>query len=576
MSNIGCVSRYRLWLIPLLLTQNIIHAQDVQEIVTQCIENRLTAKEMLDLATSEGSERFLSSKGDSDGESLDEEEAGIFWAWTTAWEWERLANITLGVTSDNSTIYSSGVTTDLTPFLFCSRKYNSSGYERFLELRDMLLNVDPSVDSYLTDPNKTQVLSNNDELSCAITRIPAYVAGQACFTEEAQRPNDLYPQKLDVVIQPLVSLMKLTTGSLKRLEQAFDYDGMSNGGENNDNENNGDGNNRNGNNGGGNNGGGGDSDGNYGDGNNSGSKQRGGNNAGGTEDGNTDGANGGGNSGGKDSANSRANNGNKKGWAEKEANNNLLVPLIQVQFCVGAIDFTVDGQGNTIENDQIAVLKGEQLQNALLDRSLEGSNRAAQNVLGALFNSVNGQGVTSIQDLPEGQQKYRDKMLKKKSFWDNIYRSYNKSDTTERELCDRMIRASNFTADAATSIITIEIKRNYTIYNNETGEIEQTGEFDKNDAEIQKLCAMALVSTLTGIDEVCSVDVQTDINIENTISAYLQQTGIRDVTPFYDVGLNGEGQVVSVSDTGLDVNNCYFKDSVRSPLNSGVRFDRIN
>ena len=31
--------------------------------------------------------------------------------------------------------------------------------------------------------------------------------------------------------------------------------------------------------------------------------------------------------------------------------------------------------------------------------------------------------------------------------------------------------------------------------------------------------------------------------------------------PFFDAGLMGQGQVVSVSDTGLDLNNCYFKDA---------------
>eukprot|EP00804_Cyclotella_cryptica_P011584 CCRYP_012102-RA/>CCRYP_012102-RA protein AED:0.01 eAED:0.01 QI:401/0.87/0.88/1/0.75/0.66/9/4552/1275 len=31
--------------------------------------------------------------------------------------------------------------------------------------------------------------------------------------------------------------------------------------------------------------------------------------------------------------------------------------------------------------------------------------------------------------------------------------------------------------------------------------------------------------------------------------------------PLFDAGLDGNGQIVSVSDTGLDVNNCYFKDA---------------
>ena len=31
--------------------------------------------------------------------------------------------------------------------------------------------------------------------------------------------------------------------------------------------------------------------------------------------------------------------------------------------------------------------------------------------------------------------------------------------------------------------------------------------------------------------------------------------------PFFDAGLKGQGQIVSVSDTGLDTDNCYFKDA---------------
>ncbi|KAL7546088.1 hypothetical protein ACHAWF_009425 [Thalassiosira exigua] len=36
--------------------------------------------------------------------------------------------------------------------------------------------------------------------------------------------------------------------------------------------------------------------------------------------------------------------------------------------------------------------------------------------------------------------------------------------------------------------------------------------------------------------------------------------GRRRRSPFLDAGLDGSGQIVSVSDTGLDVTNCYFKD----------------
>eukprot|EP00549_Striatella_unipunctata_P002687 CAMPEP_0118673514 /NCGR_PEP_ID=MMETSP0800-20121206/366_1 /TAXON_ID=210618 ORGANISM="Striatella unipunctata, Strain CCMP2910" /NCGR_SAMPLE_ID=MMETSP0800 /ASSEMBLY_ACC=CAM_ASM_000638 /LENGTH=114 /DNA_ID=CAMNT_0006568589 /DNA_START=417 /DNA_END=757 /DNA_ORIENTATION=+ len=33
-----------------------------------------------------------------------------------------------------------------------------------------------------------------------------------------------------------------------------------------------------------------------------------------------------------------------------------------------------------------------------------------------------------------------------------------------------------------------------------------------------------------------------------------------DTTPFFDAGITGFGQVVAVSDSGLDTGSCYFKD----------------
>jgi hypothetical protein len=39
------------------------------------------------------------------------------------------------------------------------------------------------------------------------------------------------------------------------------------------------------------------------------------------------------------------------------------------------------------------------------------------------------------------------------------------------------------------------------------------------------------------------------------------QTGKPGDTPFFDVGLSGEGQIVAVSDTGIDEDNCYFWDA---------------
>ena len=41
---------------------------------------------------------------------------------------------------------------------------------------------------------------------------------------------------------------------------------------------------------------------------------------------------------------------------------------------------------------------------------------------------------------------------------------------------------------------------------------------------------------------------------------YLKQFYSSFRFPFFDSGLDGSGQVVSVSDTGIDMDNCYFRD----------------
>ena len=46
----------------------------------------------------------------------------------------------------------------------------------------------------------------------------------------------------------------------------------------------------------------------------------------------------------------------------------------------------------------------------------------------------------------------------------------------------------------------------------------------------------------------------------NTNAQWITQTGVEDHTPFFDVGITGEGEVVSVSDSGVDLRSCWFKD----------------
>jgi len=52
---------------------------------------------------------------------------------------------------------------------------------------------------------------------------------------------------------------------------------------------------------------------------------------------------------------------------------------------------------------------------------------------------------------------------------------------------------------------------------------------------------------------------------QNTVITWLTQSELKDERPFFDAGLDGNGQIVAVSDTGCDQNNCYFTDPNNVP-----------
>ena len=76
-------------------------------------------------------------------------------------------------------------------------------------------------------------------------------------------------------------------------------------------------------------------------------------------------------------------------------------------------------------------------------------------------------------------------------------------------------------------------------------------------------CVLSIVMSTSLLPEVISIEVVPPAELMNDQSQYLVQ--VKNYTekhyPWYDVGLTGKGEVVAVSDTGLDVDNCYFWDS---------------
>jgi subtilisin family serine protease len=74
-------------------------------------------------------------------------------------------------------------------------------------------------------------------------------------------------------------------------------------------------------------------------------------------------------------------------------------------------------------------------------------------------------------------------------------------------------------------------------------------------------CLHALVVDLVMQPEICYVGAYQQITTLNKLATGIVQSGSSTSTPFYDVGLDGLGQVVALSDTGIDTDNCYFWDS---------------
>ena len=78
-------------------------------------------------------------------------------------------------------------------------------------------------------------------------------------------------------------------------------------------------------------------------------------------------------------------------------------------------------------------------------------------------------------------------------------------------------------------------------------------------------CVLAMIAGISINPDICFFELnlekraQTD-GIHRPNVDWMVQSYVYQARPFFDVGLNGTGVVAAVSDTGLDVNNCYFWD----------------
>jgi hypothetical protein len=83
-------------------------------------------------------------------------------------------------------------------------------------------------------------------------------------------------------------------------------------------------------------------------------------------------------------------------------------------------------------------------------------------------------------------------------------------------------------------------------------------------------CAMSLVAALSSQVEVCSVETVSKAESLNLNAQWIIQSGVSQSRPWFDAGLDGTGQIVDVSDSGLDTNHCSFWDSTPGELRDGT------
>ena len=167
-------------------------------------------------------------------------------------------------------------------------------------------------------------------------------------------------------------------------------------------------------------------------------------------------------------------------------------------------------------------------------------------------------GIDELVTVPEAQV-YETELLELKAVLDN-----------DPTYCDALLLDSVEAEDAGGNIDT-GANSVYTIL---TFRMEDTSVSARNaqDSSFSKTCFHLLTFALAYAPEICYIERRLPFETSNLEAQWIGQSGVPEYRPFFDEGLYGQGQVVAVSDTGLDLNSCYFRDS-SGPVPFGKNFD---
>lgn len=90
---------------------------------------------------------------------------------------------------------------------------------------------------------------------------------------------------------------------------------------------------------------------------------------------------------------------------------------------------------------------------------------------------------------------------------------------------------------------------------------------EENGFSAPDACFLLLAIGLAHSPEICFIERRQEFSGDNSVAEWIGESGVPDETPFKNAGITGEGQVVAVSDSGLDLKSCYFRD--RNPIEFG-------
>ncbi|CAM9227955.1 unnamed protein product, partial [Laminaria digitata] len=94
-------------------------------------------------------------------------------------------------------------------------------------------------------------------------------------------------------------------------------------------------------------------------------------------------------------------------------------------------------------------------------------------------------------------------------------------------------------------------------------------------AELRVACFMGLVSFLSGRMEVLRIAPRHSKRLLNAVAQAVIQSGTITETPLTAAGLDGTGQVIQVTDTGLDETSCFFIDDDGEEIPHGHYYEEL-